>query len=267
MTSPFDSPREVLGWAREGISELDASCRAFLNTENYRSVREIDPETGQELFKVVCIAEMPVAIRRKATESLSNIRNAFDQALFAACCAIGKHPKESIYFPWAESPVDLEHRLGAKNSKPGKIPKIPPELWPKLRSFEPYRRGDTYSGGEDGIRALAQIANRKHTVRLNFSANVTQVQLGIYIDVLTEGQSYENPGNPTWDSVKNEIVLARYTPGAKCETKCSLHLYVAFDESAPLKGAPALDALDAFATKAQSVIDGLERTAAEISVI
>jgi hypothetical protein len=265
MTSPFDDPREVLDWAREGIKELDASCSAFLNTDIYRQVREIDSNTGQELFKIVCITKMPVEIRRKATEALSNTRHAFDQALFAACCAIGKHPKESIYFPWAVSPDDLEYKLGARNLKPGKQPKIPPEFWPRLRSFEPYRRGNTYSGGEDGIRALAQIANRKHTVRLNFSARAATITEEIHIDVLSDGQSYESLCTPVWDTVKNEIVLARYTPGAKFQTKYRLNLYVAFNEAAPLKEAPVVNTLSAFVAKAQSVIDGLEATAAEIS--
>lgn len=265
MTSAFDSPCEVLNWAREGIEELKSSCRAFLDAQNYKEVRQLDADSGEEILKVVRVGKkMPVSIPRKATETLSNTRNTFDQALFAACCAIGKRPRESIGFPWAQTPDDLEHRLGAKNTKPGKIPKIPPEFWPVLRTFEPYPRSKSYSGGNNLIRLLAQIANRKHTIKLGFSSAISRLDLEIDVEVLTVGQSYESLSRAVWDMVKDEIVIARYAPGSKTDTKYSLQMYVALNEAPPLQGMPIIEGLSVFAAKAQSVIEGLAGAVAGI---
>jgi hypothetical protein len=224
-------------------------------------VREHDPERRQNILKVVAIAKIPRDVARKATDALSNIRHSFDQSIYAACRAIGKSPKDSIYFPWADSPTDLEYRLGAK-VKPGKVPKIkiPPELWPRLRSFEPYGRGDSYSGGNDAIRKLAQIANRKHTVNLTFSPTVGHIR----------APSFAGAGDlallvPNWDPVKNEIVIARFSPEISSDYKYTLRADVAFDEPILPPGIPVLPALRFFLAKAQAVREGLEAEARKIT--
>jgi hypothetical protein len=255
----------VLAWASEAIDELKAGCNEFLQQKNFREVRDFDSEAGENVLKIVLVSKLPKSIPRKATEALSNLRHSFDQALFAACCAIGKRPKDSIYFPWSETPTDLEYRLGAK-AKPSKVPKskIPPELWPVLRAFEPYGRSDTHTGGDDVIRALAQIANRKHTVSLNFSGSVAGGSYPSFKGDVPAGKTFSLKA-PHWDTVKNEIEIARFPEELKTDYNYRLALYVAFDEAVPLRGLPLVESLTAFAAKAQSIVDGLEGEAAKIA--
>lgn len=263
--SSFDSPRNTLTWAKEAINELDAICSAFLGTsQNFQEIRQFDADTKENVLKVVAAKKLPHGIARKATEALSNIRHSFDQSVYAACRAIGQTPKDSIYFPWADSPADLEYRLG-KVSRPGKQQKIkiPPELWPVLRGFEPYRRSDTYAGGDDLVRELARVANRKHTVALNFRGEVAGIKFPSFSGSMDSGESFRLR-MPNWDSVNNEIEIARYPLGIKTDYNYSLNLYVALDESAPLYGVPVSSALGTFLAKAQAVLDVLEQETIKI---
>jgi hypothetical protein len=248
----FDSPTETIAWAREAINELQTIFQGFCNNNNFREFREIDDDAGEEVLKIKLISAFPREMRRKCTEAMERIRHSFDQSLYAACWAIGHRPKESIYFPWAQNPLDLERRLWDGKPKPSKIPI---ELWPILRRFEPYSRGNGYPGGNDIIRELAKIANRKHTINLSVTANVSSTTYdNIHIISAT---SFSIP-SPRWDPVKNEVELMRLAGKIDPDYKYSVQFYVALNESPPLNLVPAIGVLNAFADKAQTVLDGLE---------
>jgi hypothetical protein len=250
----------MLRWADEAIEELDASCGAFFNKDNFGEVREFDAKTNLITLKIVLTGAIPSAVRRKIAEALNSIRHSFDQSLFAACWAItGSKPKQSIYFPWATDPIDLQKRLDPSTRiKPGKTaksPSIPPDLWPILSSFEPYGRGNSYPGGDDTIRTLAQISSeRKHTIRLSCGVNVDGFQPGSYS---SKGRGSLSIFAPRWDPVKNEIKISEFSPNVQTDYKYQLYGYIALDEPA-MKGANVIEALGVFKAKAQSVLEGLE---------
>lgn len=260
----FASAIEMLDWARDAIHELKISCDAFFNANNFREVREFDADSNQNVLKIVLVSKLPQSIPRKANEALLNIRHSLDRSIYAACTAIGHPPKDSIYFPWADSPTDLDYKLGAK-AKPGKTPKIrvPIELWDVLRELEPYGRSDAYAGGHNFIRELAKIANRKHTIRLNFGAAVSGIDFPSFSGSMKGPAKFEL-GNSRWDTMKNEIVLARFPSSIETDYKYTLHMYVAFNESPPLKGANLIGALSDFLTYAQTVLVRLQGKAETI---
>lgn len=258
-SSHFDSAIEVLDWAGEAIQELKVIHDAFFNSGNFRELREFDADASQNILKVKLVSKLPSSIPRKATEALLHIKHSFDRSLYAACLAIGKLPKGNLYFPWAESPDDLEYRLGAK-AKAGKVPKliIPKELWDVLRGFEPYGRSDAYTGGNNLIRELAKIANRKHTLRLNFSAEVGGIEYPAFSGPMTGPATFEMC-KPHWDTVKNEVIIAKFPSSLQTDYKYALHLGIAFNEAPPLKGKNLIAALNDFLTKAQTVLERLSR--------
>lgn len=264
--SHFDSPREVIGWAEEGVDELDAACRAFFREDVFRKVTEFDEGTNQNIVKLKIIKSIPTNIARLTTEALNNLRHSFDQSVYAACRMLGKPTSKHLYFVWAESPADLDGGLGKPISRTNKTPQIPPELWPKLRTFEPYPRGRTYPGGNDLIRGLAKIANRKHTVRLDFAPDPTSVNYPSVTGAwkVEPGQTFRFP-KPAWDAVKNEMILAVVPAGLKIHNDAIVAFNVAFDEAKPLKGYPIVPALREFLAKAKAVCEGLEREATRIA--
>jgi hypothetical protein len=138
--------------------------------------------------------------------------------------------------------------------------KIPPELWPVLRRLEPYGRSDGDAKGDDRIRELAQIANRKHTVKLTCGVNVRGVEYK-NLELQAAGGSFSLP-TPTWDAVKNEVVIARFTPDVEVRYNYAVNGYVALDEAGPLKGVDVVAALKLFSAKARAVLDSLEQEVA-----
>lgn len=252
IDSFFETPSETIGWGKEAIEEIKVAFRAFCSDrENLREIKEVDLETGYETVKVKVFKPLPSTIRRKFTEALCNIRHSFDQSVYGACWAIGKRPKDSIYFPWATTPTDMDARLGANSSKP---PKIPCQFWPTLRGFEPYFTGNGYSGGKDVIRSLAKIANRKHTVSLQLFPNIAGTTIN---DLKVETIMPFHIPMPVWDSVNNEVVIFKQHPSSKFSYNYTVEFHITLNEASPLNGIPAIGALEVFLEEAETVRKGL----------
>ena len=249
----FSSAQKTLSWAEEGIEELNGECIAFFNDRPFRKVIEFDAEAGQNIVKITAIKPLPDKIVRLATEAINNIKHSFDQSTFAAVIALGKGTTGDFHFIWTTTrPKDFEGRL--RSGRKG----LPPELWPIFCEFKPYATGETNARGDNLVRELARIANRKHRVALTFAP---AVQGGMWPSVtgfMKAGTRSSLP-IPIWDSVKNEVIIARVPRGLKVHNDTRLAFNVAFDEPPPLKGRSAVGLLDLFLAKAKSVADRLER--------
>jgi hypothetical protein len=252
-SSAFVSPRELLGWAKEAIDEIDAVCRAFFEGNPGTHVIEPYSEPGYELYKFRLTRPLPLAVARKATEALNNIRLSFDQAYLSGLRACGVSvAAKTLHFPWAQDPADLERRLG----------EVPESLRPIFRGVQPYPRGNAYPGGNDDIRAMAQISGRnKHIARVAFSARV----VGIRLPDFTIGCEAPAAGKfdffrPRWDSVNNEMVIARFPAGStNAKDNYTIAFDVVFDETSPVFKKDVIDSLELFLGAAHSFVDSFEQ--------
>lgn len=124
----FDRPKESIAVAREAIHELDAAFGEFFRPKPagaitdgrkvYGQVVDIDPETGNEVHKFKIFEPLPRILSRRTAEALLNIRESWNQAVYAACVSINKVPRrQNLHFPWRSSPADLDATL-----KKGAIP-------------------------------------------------------------------------------------------------------------------------------------------------
>ena len=62
MTEPlpaFDSPKELVGHAREHIDQLAAEIKAFFDRKPYARVIDFDRDTSQHVFKLRITAKLP----------------------------------------------------------------------------------------------------------------------------------------------------------------------------------------------------------------
>ena len=267
VSNAFAHPRQTIGWAKEGIYELDVQCISFFNSKPLKSVIDKDAEAGQQTYKIVLVKTLPSSVARKATETLGHIKNSFDQATHAALSVI-RPGKNKVNFPWADSKEDLEYRLGAvtKKSTPS-VPKIPPELWSAFRSLEPYACDKGYTRDDNVIRELAEIANRKHTLNLTFVPSI----IGGVLPGFRSGPAGTNKGPaprlliPRWNSVKNEVILAQMPMGFELIHGVHLALYAAFNEPRPLNELGVVDGLKLFVEKADSVIEVLEKEVRKVA--
>lgn len=255
MLPAFDAARKSIAWANEGIQEIDAVLGRFFAHVKTVEVTEVDPNTGHNCFKVKLNERIPADVERKAFEALQHARNSFDQSLFAACVAISKRPKNDIHFPWRTGPVDLERTLTHKNCR------IPVEFWDVLRKHEPYGRSQTYTGGDDAVRELARIANRKHTIGISVAGYIHGGRLP---DVHGSKLSFLTMPAPRWDAVKNEMTLVIYSGDVEIKNNYSFAFSVVFNETASLKNIPVGAGLKMFASKAKGALEDLEREAKKI---
>lgn len=198
----FSSAQEHIDWACSAIREFQvASDEFFADPELCCFAVETDSDTGEEVFKVKITKPVSSMMRRKATDAILYARNSLDQSLYAATAILEGAPKRSINFPWAQSPTDLRGLLKSRN--------VPASLWDAIKRHEPYPAGDTYPGGNDLIRTLAKIANNKHTIGMTFDGSTTG-QTTISGPYEIQGARQINMvGRLEWDTVKNEIILAR----------------------------------------------------------
>lgn len=260
IASHFRKAKNNINWSREALDEFDIATRQFVGPDHFRFLTEFDSDTGENCVKYKMHGLRPSVLERKVTEALLSTRNAFDQALYGACCAIGKTPRtDHLYFPWASSPNDLNGRLRAVDKKT-KTTLYPNELWSALTGLEPYPRSDKHAGGNDLVKELSQIANRKHTVGLTYGINVSELR---YPDFTGSGPM--KMPYPFWDSVKNEVVVLRYTGNVNLHNNGRIAFYIALDEPGVFKSIPISSALRHYAAYAERVCKVLEDQVVSLS--
>lgn len=254
IESAFRPAKDSVSWAEDAINEFRELIRGLLTPEISEPVREIDPQTGETVDKLrLKSGQMPLPWRRKATEALTNTKHAFDQVTFAARNLTSGFRKKSIYFPWSNHPTDLKRLLEERG--------INQRLWNVFEAHHPYPSGDTYAGGDNVIRTLAQMANDKHTVGLSIRPTFS------FVAVPMTGGAYAKMCNPPrWDPVKNETEIVRWVGTTISEGEYRLQYEVIFEDARFSEPVNAFDSLSAFAGKAKTVIEDLERRCRELNV-
>lgn len=252
----FDRPEQTIGFAEAAIHELIAEWQAFGADDPFQTVTETDDD-GVRIVKIVMTRDLPPILQRRATEALNNLKNAFDQMLFAVCSAIGRPIKQGHY-PWADSPTGLA-QIRAKNSHAERKRVFPPEVWTEIERQAPYKRGEGYAGGNDLVREMARLANAKHTVGLAVAGRFKAVSQNIKIGRVSGHGSFFASHFPVWDPVKKEAILERSKGAEGLECQYSTAFYVVFDEPIPALDAPS--ALEAFLGKAKGCFKGFKELA------
>lgn len=257
--SAFARPQKLIDRAKAALTDANNAWKAFFEVDNAEIIIEDDPEPGFQRRKLAFKAAIPDAVEGRLTDAMNNARNAFDQSIFAACAAIDR-PRKDTHYPWASSETDLtDWRLW--NNKSGKET-IPKELWDVLISQEPYPRNEANGRGNTLIRAMATLANRKHTVGIEVFGKVAAMHTGSTVIQGVGGVFIM----PTWDPIKNEIILSRWKGTAQFSGEESFEFDVVFDATAPIP-LPRMSAalcMDAFINHAQFACDGLKARAAEL---
>lgn len=166
IDSAFSPPAESLQEGREALAQLRAEIAGFFSEVRVSVITEGIPDTSQQVMRFDFNIAIPGRMRTKAMSALVSAKHSFDQSMFAAYqVLVGKKYKR--YFPWVQSEDDLEARLIDWG--------IPAELHAAIRSVPPWESGIPPSGTD--IRALASVANQKHTIGLQASPSPAQLQI------------------------------------------------------------------------------------------
>jgi len=251
----FAPAQDTIDWAEDAIRELNASAVAFFQGDIAAVITEQDPQTGENVQKLRLTQALPRIFRRRATEALTQAKVALDQATFAVRNLSSGPSRKSIYFPWAENPTDLERLLIARE--------IDQRFWETISAHEPYPRSEGHAGGDDVIRALAAIANNKHTIGLMVGGHISSTSFPSIVGREVQSMSISAP---RWDPLKNEAELLRWVGDVKVDGDYRFAFEVLLKEPRLTQPVNLVDGLGAFASKAKAVTKDLKARCIELGL-
>jgi len=247
VLTAFAPARDSVSWAKDAVTELKEASEGFFQDDVGGIVTQIDGDTGENVQKLILNKRLPKRMARKATEALNNAKNAFDQATFAARNLTGKRSKKSIYYPWSQTPIDLERLLQKRQ--------IDQRLWDTFRSHQPYPRVDEHIGGDDVIRALATLANKKHTIGLGVNGHIAMTRFPSVTAVSVQSLKILTP---RWDPEKNEAELIRWIGDVNLEGNYEFRFEVVLQDATFSHPMNAIANISAFTQKAEVVTESLQ---------
>ena len=254
----FEVPQKHINWANAAVEEAEEIAERFIKTDGMASVIEVDPQSGDSTYKIVQKSAIPDSVERKYSEAVHWIKDSFDQSIHAARQITQRGTKAKVYFPWAQGPgADLSRAFASNH--------VPPEFWDVIRSLQPYPTGQLHIGGDDVVRKMANIANRKHTVGLSFSC----ISRGAFQNAMRTTGGPVTVHMPQWDSVKNEVKLFTIGPTTKLDPNYdyAVNFQIVFDATSPLAGFSAHFAVSRFAAKAQHALNALRQRCSELGAV
>jgi hypothetical protein len=247
LADPFESPKLLLARAKENAADFWGRVEAYSKANPWAVVTDPEPETGKQIVKARLTKALPSDARAVFSDAVNNLRHALDQSVNSAAVEI-RGGQLNCYFPFGTDAVDFALIYGSKRYKT-----IPIEIRPYLNSLQPY------AGGDDLLHALNRISGpNKHQALLTIELAVD----GFGGDMTASGSVALGIG--PWDSAKNELPIARVGAGTQLNMNFQVVANVTLGGRHAMSGQPALGVLDAFSSKAESIISGIEAETARI---
>ena len=242
MTDYFESARLRLDGAKENIRNLDGRITGFFHKHPPTSVVEHDTKAHNQALKLK-FAKQPADWPVKVAEILEHLRHSLDQAMYGASRASGVIAPKNAYFPFSDTPDNLENVIR------GRCSDVPKEIVTLVRAFQPYK------GGNLPLWALNKTANTKHTLLMPVGIGGG----GIYIKNLEADDVTDlKLMVPRWNRAKNEIVVFEAGAIKKMRYELAVNFTVAFDEVEPVSGEPVIAVLDTMASIVESIVSAIE---------
>ena len=143
--------------AYKHIRELQVALDAFYKENRDFLRREVDPESGDHIFKIASVPEVPGTVPVIAGDILQNLRSALDHLTFRI---VSTSPlttsKKDIFFPFGES---LNDYMASERRR--KVEQASSEAIKRIDALKPYK------GGNDRLWQLSRLNNvDKHRLLL-----------------------------------------------------------------------------------------------------
>ena len=253
MSDPFESSYLKLSWAKNDLAQLKEEVTAFLAQKDlYAIFTEPDLNRPEHVVtKMRPAKEAPDSFLKLTGAIVDNLRSALDHAMYAVAIASGCDKPLNAYFPFSGDAADFENKLR------GRCADVPKEIYPLLRSYQPYK------GGSEALWALNRICiANKHRLVIPIGSATCSTGMDV------SGTGFVSmPQHPTWDRAKNEMVLCTLGPGAQFNGNFQFGFYVAFGEIESLDGKSAIPVLDLFADMVETILREIEAETRRIGLI
>jgi hypothetical protein len=140
MSDAFDSPRRKIDWAQHHIHNVKRVIDRFYREKDlYAIFAEPHSNIPQRFVCKMRLAKQPPwFLDDMVADAVTNLRSALDHAMFAASSAGGKKERfRRALFPFGRTESSFENSLG------GNCSDVPPEILPLIRSYKPYKGGES----------------------------------------------------------------------------------------------------------------------------
>lgn len=259
MSDPLESPRYMLARAQHHLAELRLHVEGFIKSDPYAEVVEVDPDSGEEVYKQRLVKPLPVALQGIASDAVCNLRSALDQTGYIVSTAAGGKGKDT-HFPFGDTAAEAHSCKGAGSKE------VPDEIFSVMESFKPY------SGGDDFLWAINKLCNaNKHRI---VSALPMMVGGRTLHELRVSGMGridFSKHGGITYsvfggDDSIHDVEILRTTPGAKFNYQVTIGVFVSFTEPSILFGQPAEGVLDRMVGIVDSVLMAVEAEARRVGL-
>jgi len=254
--------------AKEHIAHLKQEVDVFLKSEPYVVLAENDEKTGDRVFRVHIVRNIPMRLSIIAGDAIHNLRASLDYLMWQLVEANGNTPDRGTEFLIAESADNFSTQCKGKMMKMG----VGATAMDLIESLNPYK------GGNDGLYALHRLDIRdKHRLLLAVGALRDRIIYGPQAIQITEVRVGGPEGPKLPFAFKPDWVAFHYAPahtafplreGAEIEriaaeslnkpnvdTNPKFGFQVAFGEAGVLEGEPLVESLSKLAQVVSGILD------------
>ncbi|GAB3416230.1 hypothetical protein NX774_10400 [Massilia agilis] len=253
MAGNLDSAKSMLERAQVHSTTFKDAVMAFLDSDPFVQVNELDPESNEWVTKLKLVKAAPNDLNHIAADALVNMRSALDQAGYAVATAAGGKGRDT-YFPFGDNEAEVRSRDRSGSKE------IPKQIFDLMVSFKPYR------GGDDFLWAMNKLCNGNKHRLLNAMASMSNSYRLSFVG--NKGTGSYQLRIPRWDYTKNELELSRISPGKTddYQIKMDVRTLVAFCEPEIVVGHPAEGVLNLLADKVGTIISAVDAEAIRIGL-
>lgn len=134
-TSPLTDARLKIQRANHHVHDIEREILAFVSSEPYLVIGEIESKTGDEVYRAKIRKEIPSMWGVIIGDAIHNMRAALDIVATAIVVANSGNG-DNVYFPFGNTPQHFETQLAEKVKG---APQVAIDL---IRRFKPYKGGN-----------------------------------------------------------------------------------------------------------------------------
>lgn len=250
MIAPFEASKLKLERAVRHGTELKWAIDQYLKEQPCEIV--VEPFPGMEEFEtrawLARIREpVPLSFSTIIGDVIHNLRAALDLLMCDLARVAGRSDK-GVYFPFCETAADLVDTIKKRNAHRAGV-----DVVDVIKTLKPYK------GGDMALRAIhdLDIADKHHALLPVLGA--ATVPVGEILRIGPEYPLLQNFTLSTLIASDRQIIvgLPNYGSAPPIGTKLPARFFLAFDNTAALKGAEVFKTLHDLAEAANRVFDAL----------
>jgi hypothetical protein len=237
--------------AKHHIAEMDRRIHLFFTGQPnpYPILKEIDPETGDAVFKLGKCSPIPEDFPLIIGDVLQNLRSALDHLVWQLILSYGNPPKIGASgFPISKSAKEYEYE------SPRKIKGMAPEAMKMIDALKPY------SGGNEDLFGLHILNNAdKHRLLLLVGAAHLSTALQIQLSPTPTEFIIPMPFQLTYPLNDGAVIyrIPKWASNFKDDPKFTFR--IAFGDAEVMGSDPMLPPLDQLANLIDAIIIRIDK--------